>query len=445
MGKEQQIEANKEDNNILERYKLLGIKGFPPPAAFVGNTLPREGEKGNILFERALSLTRKWAAHFWQSSVDKLTPEQKQNYQIIIISPRKKGVNDDFSQALLKQYENNQSLPHPVAFLERTSYEEIEYGRKIENQTHSVDSVYIVCSPTDDATLMDIVSVAGEYKRRGAKQITLIAPFIKDEREDKNVEKKPNSEMGFSGKLIKIADVMIILGRVVDRIVTLEPHSSATQAFAAINNMPLAPLSLQEELIQPVAEQIKTDPPSWVVIRPDQGRNLVATRIEKQFNLIGIHLDKTRIGLQTSINNPEQITDSLNGKNALLYDDEGGTLGTIKNIVHQLVNHKVKSITICLAHARLQKGWNENLEEIIKACQEKKIPLKIIFSDSRRPLGNLRKSIKDHPKIIQKISVARLIPAVIDACVRGVNFWTEENDQGINWALKILQPIENYD
>lgn len=430
-----------EANLAVDRYRLLNIK-FPPFEAFDQKTLPYLEEE-KVVFRHALCLERTWSANFWQESIDKLTEQERKDFQVIIIPPRgaKKG-NNDFTQKL-KGTLNQFPFPHSIATLERISYEEIEYGKTIKNMSNP-NNVYIVGSPVSLDELTDIIDTALAYKNQGIKQITLIAPFIRDEREDKNVGRSSEYPQGkYNGRLIKIETIMAILSPFINRIITFEPHSGATQSFAAIHNMPLAPLSLQNELIAPFLEEIKTNRENWVVIRPDEGRNLVATRLEKQFDLPGIHLKKIRDSktLLSSLADEENQPTALLNKNTLLYDDEGGTLGTIKNIVLQkLIPEKVASINICLAHARLQNNWRQNLDEIIHACQEANIKIKIVFSNTRRPLGNLKQSINTYPEIISVVGIEETVVSVIEACVNGINFWNDNQ-----WSSRILQPIKNYD
>ncbi|MFZ6035479.1 MAG: hypothetical protein ACOYUB_05055 [Patescibacteria group bacterium] len=438
---------------------FLRPRGFPAKA-FDIETLPYQLSLGNgetrVVYPRALSFTREWGEKTWVEKTNALTKEERRDCQIVIIPPRHtKNGNGDFSISLHRELqEDNLGSRHPVILFNRTRYEEHEYGKNIGmdvGQQKAVKSVYIVASGVTEEDLSDIRAVAKEYKDAGAIEVNLIAPFIKDEREDKNIGKSRDDKEGtYNGRIIKIKNVMEAFSSAgIDRIVTFEPHSSATQSFAIINGMALAPISLEEELIGEIKDKIRVDPNNWVVVRPDAGRNLVATRIERLFNLPGVHLEKlrnsaTRQSETTSLSEAEAM--ALKGKNTILYDDEGGTLGTIRDIVlSKFIPAGVSSINIFLAHARLQKKWRKNLDEIIRNAKKKNIPINIYFSDSRRPLGNLKLALRDYSKIIKVIPIKEKVKKTIMACIQGVNFWVNNGNQGVNWERSILQAVPWFD
>ena len=440
--------SRKDDpDKIILCPRKLPLKAFDEETLPYQITLPN-GEK-RAVFDRAICIKRDWGEAIWMNKTNKLSERERTNCQVVVIPPRseKKG-NGDFSNELIKDLKTNQISKSPVAILERTKYEVVEYGKKIVGQ-QNVKSVYIVASAVSEDDLADIISVAQEYKDNGAIEVNLIAPFIKDGREDKNVDKSKDSKSGtYNGKVIKIKNVMRKLSGLVDRIVTYEPHSGATQTFAAINDIALAPISLEEEMIGEIKDRVMQERKKWVVVRPDAGRNLVATRIEKLFDIRGVHLEKLRDSVSRASSTDKLSADerkALKGKNTILYDDEGGTLGTIKDIViKKFIPARVASINIFLAHARLQKKWRKNLDIIVKEARTHNIPLNIYFSDSRRPLGNLKLAIRDH-RNIKIISVKDKVKKTIKACMAGINLWRDKQFEGSDWERLLLQPIEGID
>lgn len=446
----------RKDAKLLEEFRK-----FPPVhpqkfplEAYDWDTLPykitiKNGETKEV-YPHALGMTRKWGEKIWKEATDKLTREERKDCQIVVIPPKHEQIgNGDFTKNLLKDLKTNQIGKYPVAILNRTRYEKIEYGKNIEGQ-RKVKSVYIVVSAVTEDDLSDIRAVAQEYREAGAIEINLVMPFIKDEREDKNISKSTKNKKGvYNGRIIKIKNVMEDLSNFIDRIVTFEPHSAATHTFAALNDIALAPLSLEEELIGEIKDKIWANPKKWVVVRPDDGRNLVATRIEKIYGILGVHLEKLRNSLtRNSETNDlkEKEKKSLKGKNTILYDDEGGTLGTIKDIVmKKFIPAGVASINIFLVHARLQKKWRKNLDEIVREAKKNNIPINIYFSDSRRPLGNLKSALRDYKNIIKIVSVKDKVEKVIQSCIGGVNFWVENSQEGQDWEREILMPIPRFD
>ncbi len=432
------------------RYELLGIK-YPPLNAFVEDSLPVEGRRGPV-FKKALALKREWSAEHWRMKNIDLTPEERLNCQVVVVPPRNlENKNKDFSEEFYESLKQKPLGKYPVARLDRQDYKgDKEKGRKIIGEK-KVRSVYIVSSLVDERDILDVAFIASQYRLNNENvEINLVSPFIYGERDDKNVETiEKGKPQRYTGKIITIKAVMEMLSPFVNRIFTYETHSSAAQAFAAINGIDLLPISLQDELAAKIRSKIE-HPDDWIRVRPDIGRNMVARRIGKLLNIKRhVNLSKFRKG-DTVESEDQPLTKEekqlLHGKNALLYDDEAGTFGTVKDVViGHLLKANVKSINILLGHARLQKGWDKNLQKMIAEADAKKIPLKIYITDSRIPLSDLKTFMENNPGVIEIITVAEKTRKIIDANISGVDFFHDKEWGGIYWELSILQEISGYD
>lgn len=445
---------------LRKTYSLT--RNFPSYFDFDRKTLPFEDKADNLVFPKALSLKRNYGEKLWNKATRRLTEEQRQDFQIIVIPNRH---NHDGDEDFSKKFQASLSLSplgnYPVATFKRGMqyYEDPHEGeRKVENMVNA-KSVYIVASPLDEQDFEEIRLIANQYLSNGALEVNLISPFLAYEREDKNIAKRndPKSPPEYNERIIKIQSAMRSLGPVINRIATYEPHSSATHAFAALSGIALAPLSMEEELIRQISEKIKAEgSDKWVVVRPDEGRNIVATRIEERFGLSGIHLNQIRVSSDLNKSAEplsEDEKERLKGKSVILYDDEGASLRTIKNVViEHLLPSDVESINIFFAHARLQEGrqedhngWEDNLKAMIEAAEKHTPPikLKIYTTDSRVPIGRLKEFMAGHQGVIEIISVVDKTRRVIEAMVAGVNFWKDKN--GTDWEAAVLQVIERRD
>lgn len=456
---QQEIQLNQP---YRERYGLLknGIPSWikiPPFKAFVKETLPYQLKKGQkeVVFARSLALDREWSKNFWSKKTEQLnlTEAERKDFQVVVIPPsRLKNGDKDFTKKFYADLENHQLGKYPVAkYIRGKKYsgDSYERGYHIEN-FRSAKSVYIVASPLSKNDISDIKLAAGQYLMNGAKEVILVMPFMADQRDDKNIKKTKHGEpFEYNGRIIKIRQWMQSFGPLVSKIITFETHSSAPQALAALAGIPLAPISYEEELIGQIGHRLNNknfDPTQWKVVRPDIGRNLVASRIEERFKIEGVHINQVRDSdtlIKKAYILPEEIKQKLKGTNVILYDDEAGTFGTIKNVAKQLIQADVKSINIFLGHARLQQRWSANLKWIMKKCRDKNIVLNIYVTDSRVPIGGLKDFMNQYPGVIKIISVAKKTRNVIEANVKGVNFWTETNFKGINYERGLLQYIKS--
>jgi len=445
-----------------DRYKLLDTK--IPFSAFDRDTLPHRSllQEGNpVIYERALSIKRKWNAEFWKKKSEIIKPEERKNFQIVTIAPRdpesrlinnerlpekKYFTHQDFSEAFTKELSLEQFGPHPIAQYKRGQHykDDHDHVSMIDNRK-DVNTVFIVASPVDETDLSEIVATAEEYRKNGAKEVILISPNILYEREDKNVGKDSKGVTSYNGRIIQIDSVMATLGGVVDRIVTYEAHSSRTQASAALHDIALVSLSTEEELLRGL--NIRENPNDWVWIRPDEGRNLAATRAEKKYNIDGLHLSQIRnsnTGVK-ALSLTEEESEKINGKNIVIYDDEAATFNTIKNVVRHVLPADPKSINILFAHPRLQAGWEENLESIINDAKVKGIEIKIVMTDSRVPLGDLQAFIDKHPGVIEIVSVNEKNKKVIQAIVDNVDLYSANEYKGTNYEREVLNFIPGFD
>lgn len=452
-----------EQMSYRERHALLKaafpkVSRLPPLDAFVKHTLPFQrtvGEK-EIVFAKALALKREYSQTFWKRKTEKLglTEEERRDFQVVFIPPsREKNGDRDFTKQLYAELEKKNLGKYPPAKLvkgERYRNDPFEAPYKIEN-FHRAKSVYIVTSPLSKGDFTDIAMVAQEYRRLGAKEVILVSPFMSDQRDDKNVGKtKPGEPYVYNGRIIKMFAHMSTLQGSVDKIINFEPHSSAAQAIAALYGIPLAPISYEEELIGQIGHRLRKtrkgifDPEMWKVVRPDEGRNLVATRVEERFGIEGIHLEQVRNSdtLKKGVSNgAENLKAKLNGRNVILYDDEAGTFGTIKNVVYELVPAGVREINIFLGHARLQDGWTDNLNRIIKKCRKNNVSLKVYVTNSRVPIGGLKDYMEreENRGVIKMVSVANKVREAIMASVDNVDFAEETDYHGINYERQYLQ------
>lgn len=436
-----------------QRYGLLkkdhpDVKKFPPIDAFVKGTLPYLDKEGHVVYERALSLERPWAEEFWMEKTNKLTKKEREDFQIAVIKPYDvRNGDSDFSREFTKKIKKTHSGPHEIFEFKRKKFEEKghEYSRETIGMVKT-NVAYIVASIVTEQDLKDVQTIASNYRRLGVKEIVLIAPFFMDEREDKNVGTRKDGSKYYNGRDIKIRTDMQQLSGLVDKIMTCERHSGATDAFGAIYDIAVAPISFEEELIGQINNKFldKEERKLWELLSPDAGRTLVGERISEKIKKKPIHLEQIR-NTSTGKKEMKPLTieqkKRLENKHIMLYDDEGGTLGTIKNCVFAAVDARVKDIHIFLGHARLQKGWRKNLNDIINKCKTAGIGVTIYTTNSRVPIGHLKMYYEDHKKNIKVISIANKVDNMLRAAMAGINLWKEKNFDGVDYENSILQAI----
>ena len=414
---------------------------------FVPETLPvKDPKTQKVLFFRVPRLKRAFSKELWLQRKKELEIENPGNCQIVI--PHLSEGDDGYKQFLKGELlERGKSF----ATISTMTYANDVEARVIIKNARPVETAYIVVSPLTEKDFAMINNIAGYYKRAlGTKRVVLVAPFLGFAREDKNSKLQDDETIKVTGQVITIASRMAEISSVVDGIITLEPHSEATQTWAAEYGIPLLPISMGLLMAQQVESDLEKEggQRSFIFIRPDKGRNLAALRIEEFLGIDGVSFEKDRAtdiqGETTFKPLGKESETKLNGKTALIYDDEAASLGTMKGVVQALINSEVKEIVIMLGHARFtgsyedekgyHPGWKENLDEIIELTNKNNVKIKFYISNSREPIGGIYKYISNHQGLFQIVDVGPSVQKLIETDIAGFNFWEDEE-----WAPQVAQ------
>lgn len=428
--------------------KAPGFRNLPRSALFE-NTLPLLKD-GKYLYYRAPALQWNYSERLSDRIHANIEIEDPGNFQIILVAPPYRG--HDYAVDLFQELANNPLGNNPVA-----EYKSTPYGKDVEDDVKILgervpETVYLVSSPTEPEDFILINRIASKYKKfPGVKKVVLVAPFMGGQREDKNAKlNKETKEIEYTGQSMTAASNMELLSRNIDEIINFEPHSSATQTWAAENGVSLAPVSLWKLMVNNFQNYLQQsgkvfNSEEYAFIRPDKGRNMGALQIEeflKIKNKVNFKKDRDAEGNTFFQDLTQEQIGDIRGKNLLLYDDEGSTLSTMQGVISKIVssNAGVKSINVLLGHARFSDGfidkrgkehlgWRENIDRIIELAQNHNPPIKLKFliSDSREALGNIYSYAQKHERLLSFISVVPLIRQVIEADIEQKNFWKKDS------------------
>lgn len=430
--------------------KAYGFR-YLPYNAVVENTMATR-QNGRWLYHRAPTLHWKYSRELSDKIDRKIEIQEPGNFQIVVVSPP--GNGHDYSVDLFyKELANNPLGENPVAEYKMSPYgKDVEVDVKILSEKVP-ETVFIVSSPIKEEDFVLINRIASKYKKfPGVKKVVLVSPFMGGLREDKNAKiDEKTGEIIYTGQSITAASNIELLAQNIDKIICFEPHSSATQTWAAENKMSFAPISLWKLMVNKYEKYLnelgeKFNPNDYAFIRPDKGRNIGALRIQEFLNIknkINFEKDRDANGNTTFKDLTSDQINNIKNKNLLLYDDEGATFGTMTGVINKIIEAKagVKSITIMLGHARFadgfydkngkaHSGWKENINKIIKMANSQNPPIKIKFfvSDSREALGDVYSYSKEHINLIDFVSVVPLIRRVIENEINPKNFWGKNSE-----------------
>lgn len=248
--------------------------------------------------------------------------------------------------------------------------------------------VYIVqtTKPPVNERIMELLIMIETAKRAGAKRITAVLPYFMYSRSDK----KDQSRVPVTAKLV--AKILEAAGT--DRVLTCDLHNSAIQAyFDIVCNRVTGKFLLQEYFKSKNLDNI-------VVVATDAGSSKKAYKYSTFFECPMALIDKRRESNNDSAQATNIIGD-VEGKTAIIFDDEISTAGTLVEAANILKKHGAKEIYAGATHGILVGPAIERIQ---------KSPIKELVVTSTVPV--------EKEKMIDKIKIVDIEPLFAEAIKR---------------------------
>lgn len=209
--------------------------------------------------------------------------------------------------------------------------------------------------PPVNERIMELLIVIDAIKRASAKRITVVLPYYIYSRSDK----KDQPRIPVTAKLF--AQLLEAAGA--DRVLTCDLHNRAIQAYFNINCDVLTGQSLLQKYFD------LKDIDNKVVVATDAGSSKKAYKYAEHFNCPIALVDKRRDG-----NDDKAIATSvigeIKGKNALIFDDEVDTAGSIMETVEVIKKFGAKDVYVGCTHGVLsgpaiERIKNSKIKELV--------------------------------------------------------------------------------
>lgn len=209
--------------------------------------------------------------------------------------------------------------------------------------------------PPVNERIMEMLIMVDAIKRATAKRITLVLPYYLYSRTDK----KDQPRVPVTAKLL----AQLIEASGVTRVLTCDLHNPAIQAYFDINVDVLTGKSILEKYFD------KKDIPDKVVVATDAGSSKKAYKYAEHFNCPIALIDKRRNGNDDNAIATSVIGD-IKGKNALVFDDEVDTAGSIMETVRVVKEFGAKDVYVGCTHGILsgpaiERIQNSELKELV--------------------------------------------------------------------------------
>lgn len=263
----------------------------------------------------------------------------------------------------------------------------IRLHRSIRSQ-----DVFIIQPTTSpvNRNIMELLIMIDTVKRASAGRITAVIPYYSYGRTDK----KDQPRVGITARLI--ADMIAVAGA--DRVLLMDLHAPQIQGFFSIfvDEISAFPILSQYMLNK------KLERP--VVVAPDVGAAKRARNLAEVLNCPLAIIEKRRTGNRPT-SQALNIIGRVRGRNAIIFDDEVHTGGTLLEAVHVLERHGVQGVWCCVTHPVFAPPAVERIRD--SSIREMVVTNTIALPPEKR----LDK--------VTVLSVARLLGDVIDSIHRG--------------------------
>jgi ribose-phosphate pyrophosphokinase len=247
-------------------------------------------------------------------------------------------------------------------------------------------------NPVNDS-IMELLIMIDAAKRASAGRITAVIPYYAYGRTDK----KDQPRVPITARLV--ADLLSVAGA--DRVLTVDLHAAQIQGFF---NIPVDELTALPILARYFKDKGLSD--DIVVVAVDIG---ISKRARDMAARLGVPLaivEKRRIGNEETVETLNIIGD-VEGKVALMFDDEVDTAGTLTAAAEALKKAGVSEIYSCVTHPVLSGPGVERVEMS---------PIKELVVTDTLPIPSAKKNGN-----IKVLSVAALLGEAISRIHEGLS------------------------
>jgi ribose-phosphate pyrophosphokinase len=231
-------------------------------------------------------------------------------------------------------------LSCPISHSTVSRFDDGEINMRIYETVRGMD-VFII-QPTSqpvNANLMELLIMIDALKRSSAGRITAVVPYFGYARQDR----KAKSHDPISAKLV--ANLISTAGA--DRVLTMDLHSPQIQGFFDIPMDHLRGTYIFANYYKKRFGAMK----DFVVVSPDLGS---VSRASAFAAMMDVHLaicDKRRP--KDDMTEVAHFIGEVEGKNAILLDDELSSGGSLINAANTVLERGAKAVYACVTHPKL--------------------------------------------------------------------------------------------
>ena len=192
--------------------------------------------------------------------------------------------------------------------------------------------------PPVNERIMEMLIAIDAVRRASAKRVTVVLPYYMYSRSDKKDQPRIPVTAKLMAELIEAAGA--------NRVLTCDLHNKAIQAYFNIN----CDVLTGERILEDYFDKLNIE--NKVVVATDAGSSKKAYKYAKHFGCPIALIDKRREGNDDQAIATSVIGD-IEGKNALIFDDEVDTAGSIMETVNVIKKFGAKDVYVGCTHGIL--------------------------------------------------------------------------------------------
>ena len=264
------------------------------------------------------------------------------------------------------------SLGRELGAISIKTFSDGELWVKFEENVRGHDVFLIQSTNSPAENIIELALMADAAVRASAGRVTAVIPYFGYGRQDR----KDQPRVPISSRVM--IDIITAMG--IDRIITMDLHSTQIQGFTKI---PFDHLYSRMVLLDAIKKE-GFDPVNSAVLAPDIGSAAISQAYAKRLGMHFALIDKRRYAPnQAAISH---LIGELKDKNVLIIDDMIDTAGTTVNAAEAAMEQGAKSVTAIATHGVLSGPALNRLHE---SSIRKIIITDTIETKEKKVLGNM--------------------------------------------------------
>jgi ribose-phosphate pyrophosphokinase len=252
------------------------------------------------------------------------------------------------------------------------------------------------CAPVND-NIMELLILMDALRRDSAGDITAVVSYFSYGRTDK----KDQPRVPITARLI--ADMITVAGAT--RFMTMDLHADQIQGFFTIPVDDITAFHMQSGYF------LEKGVENAVVVAPDVGATKIGRDFAEALDVPLAIIEKRRERGEGRTTRVLSLIGDVKGRNAIIFDDEIDTAGTVRDATRFLKSKGAKDVYACVTHAILSHPGPERLNEA---------GLKELVVTNTVPISEERRKKMDNVEITV-LSVAPLLGEVIRRIYLGIS------------------------